>query len=75
MFIEPDDAGAWRVVWRWENLYCASCGGRDTPGTIYQSGEIRSVEQKRVTETDIDLPVGTRYLVFLDTHGDEVERL
>lgn len=74
MFIEPDDAGAWRVVWRWENLYCASCP-RDTSGTIYQSDEMRSIEQKRATETDIDWPVGTRYLVFLDTYGNEVERL
>lgn len=75
MFIEPDDSGTWRVVWRSENLYCASCPGPDTPGTIYQSPEMRSIEQKRATETDIDWPVGTRYLVFLDTYGNEVERL
>ena len=75
MFMEPDDAGAWRVVWRWENLYCASCPRPHRPGTIYQSPEMRSIEQKRATETDTDWPVGTRYLVFLDTYGNEVERL
>jgi len=34
-----------------------------------------SIEQKRATETDIDRSVGTRYLVFLDASGNEVERL
>jgi hypothetical protein len=34
-----------------------------------------SIEQKRATETDIDWSVGTRYLVFLDASGNEVERL
>ena len=75
MFIEPNDAGAWRVVWRWENLYCVSCPRPHTSGTIHQSAEMRSIDQKRATETDIDWPVGTRYLVFLDTYGNEVERL
>lgn len=75
MFIEPDDAGSWRVVWRWENIYCASCPRPHSSGTIYQSADMRSIEQKPATETDIDWPVGTRYLVFLDTYGNEVERL
>ena len=75
MFIEHDIAGAWRVVWRSGTLYCASCPGPHTPGAIYQSAEMRSLEQKRATETDINWPVGTRYLVFLDTYGNEVERL
>jgi hypothetical protein len=61
MYIEPDDVGAWRVVWRWENLYCASCRTPYTSGAIYQSMEM---VQKRVTKTDIDWPV-----------GNEVERL
>ena len=74
MFIEPDDAGTWRVLWRWENIYCVSCP-RDTPGTMYQSAEMRSIEQRRATEIDIDWPVGTPYLVFLDAYGNEVERL
>ena len=54
MFIEPNASGAWRVVWRWENLYCASCPRSDTPDTIYQSPEMRSIEQRRAIETDID---------------------
>ena len=75
IFIEPDDAGTWHVLWRSENLYCASCPRPDTPGTIYQSPELRSIEQKRAGGTDINWPVGTRYLVFLDASGNEVERL
>jgi hypothetical protein len=74
IFIEPEIGGAWRVVWRSELLYCA-CPEPHTPGEIYESAEVRSVEQKRATETDIDWPAGTRYLVFLDTYGNEVERL
>ena len=75
IFIEPDDAGAWHVVWRWESLYCASCPRPDTPSTTYQLPEMRSIEEKRATATDIDWPIGTRYLVFLDAYGNEVERL
>lgn len=74
MFIEPDDAGGWRVVWRWESIYGVS-GPPDSAGSIYLSPEMRSVEQKRATETDIDWPAGSRYLVFLDAYGNEVERL
>ena len=74
IFIEPDIGGAWRVVWRSELLYCA-CPEPHTPGEIYESAEMRSIEQKRAGETDIDWPVGTRYLVFLDASGNEVERL
>ena len=74
IFIEPDDANVWRIVWRSESLYCA-CPGPDTTGTIYQSPDMRSVEQKRAGETDVDVPLGTRYLVFLDASGNEVERL
>lgn len=75
IFIEPDAANIWRIVWRSENLYCASCRGQDTRGMIYESPEMRSVEQKRAGETDVDVPLGTRYLVFLDASGNEVERL
>lgn len=75
IFIEPDDANVWRVVWRWENLYCASCPEPDISGAIYQSPEMRSIERKRAGETDVDVPLGTRYLVFLDADGNEVERL
>ena len=75
IFVEPDDDNVWRVVWRWENLYCASCPKPDTSGAIYQSPEMRSIEQKRAGETDVDVPLGTKYLVFRDAHGDEVERL
>jgi hypothetical protein len=74
IFIEPGDANVWRVVWRSQSLYCASCRGSDTDD-IYQSPEMRSIEQKHAGETDVDLPLGTRYLVFLDASGNEVERL
>src|SRR5437899_2304707 len=72
IFIEPDIGGACHVVWRSELVYCA-CPEPHTRGEIYESAEMRSVEQKRATETDIDWPVGTRYLLFLDTYGNEVE--
>jgi hypothetical protein len=75
IFIEPDDAGAWHFVWRWESLYAASGPRPDTSDKISQSPDIRSVEQKRAVETDIDLRPGTRYLIFLDAYGNEVERL
>jgi hypothetical protein len=75
IFIEPDDANIWRVVWRSESLYCASCPNGGNPGAIYQSPEMRSIERKRAGETDVDVPLGTRYLVFLDASGDEVARL
>ena len=72
IFVEPDESDLWRIVWRWENIYCVSCPG-DKPGTIYQSPEMRSIEQRR--ETDRNLPLGMRYLVFRDAHGNAVERL
>ena len=75
IFIEPDAANVWRIVWRAESLYCASCPKPDKSGQIYESREIRSVERKRAAETDVDVPVGTTYLVFLDAEGTEVERL
>lgn len=75
IFIEPDEANLWRVVWRTESLYCASCPGPDRSGAIYQSPEMRSMERKRAGESDVDVPLGTRYLVFLDAYGNEVERL
>jgi hypothetical protein len=75
IFIEPDENNVWHVVWRWENLYCASCPKPHTSGAIHQSPEMRSIERKRAGESDVDVPFGTRYLVFLDAHGDEVERL
>ena|SRR5687767_7902189 len=75
IFVEPDDANVWRAVWRWESLYCASCPKPDTSDAIYQSPDMRSIERKRAGETDVDVPLGTRYLVFLDAHGNEVERL
>lgn len=75
IFIEPDDANVWRVIWRWENLYCASCPKPDTSGAIHQSREMRSIERKRAGEIDVDVPFGTRYLVFLDADANEVERL
>ena len=74
IFIEPDAANVWRVVWRSKSLYCASCRGSDTGG-IYQSPEMRSIERKRAGETDVDVPFGTTYLVFLDARRNEVERL
>jgi|GEM_PF-1728873 len=74
IFIEPDSANVWRVVWRSKNLYCVSCRESDTVG-IYQSPEMRSIERKRAGETDVDVPFGTNYLVFLDAQGNEVARL
>jgi hypothetical protein len=74
IFVEPDDSNVWRIVWRWENLYCVSCHP-DIPGEIYQSPEMRSIKQIRAGETDVDMPLGTRYLIFRDASGSEVERL
>jgi len=68
IFIEPDNTGAWRVVWRWEDLYGWWGTQPDVP-------EIRSIQQKRADETDIDLSPGTRYLVLLDASGNEVGTL
>jgi hypothetical protein len=73
IFVEPDDADVWRVVWRWENIYCVSCHP-DVPGEIYQSPEMRSVELKRAGETAF-VPLGTRYLIFRDAHGNQIEYL
>src|SRR5260370_34132484 len=43
IFIEPDAANVWRVVWRWESLYCASCPKADRSVGIYQSPDMRSI--------------------------------
>jgi hypothetical protein len=73
IFIEPDDRGAWRIVWRWELIYAASSPNAN-PGEISQLTEIRSIERKLASETS-DLRPGTSYVVFLDEAGEQVEWL
>jgi hypothetical protein len=73
IFIEPDDDGAWQIVWREELVYAASVPSA-IPGTIDQLTEIRSVKHKRATETD-DWPPGTSFLIFLDKTGERIESL
>ena len=74
IFIEPDERGNWRIVWREELVYAASVPNA-TPGSVGQLTDIRSINRKRATETDIDFRLGTPYLVFLDQTGTEVESL
>ena len=74
IFIEPDANGAWHVVWRWEGIYAASVP-TFVAGEISDDADIRSVQSRRVLKDDIDLRPGTRYLLFLDNDGNEVERL
>jgi hypothetical protein len=73
IFIEPDELGSWRIVWREELIYAASVPNA-SPGSVGQLADIRTVHRKRATETDVDLRLGTRYLVFLDAYSNEVER-
>ena len=74
IFIEPDERGIWRIVWREELVYAASVPNA-TPRSVGQLTDIRSINRKRATETDIDFRLGTPYLVFLDQTGTEVESL
>jgi hypothetical protein len=74
IFIEPDANGNWHIVWRWEGIYAASVPNF-VAGELSDDADIRSIDQRRADDSDIDLRPGTRYLVFLDASGDEVERL
>ena len=74
IFIEPDTNGNWHIVWRWEGIYAVSVPNF-VAGEVSDDADIRSIDQRRADDSDIDLRPGTRYLVFLDASGNEVERL
>jgi len=74
IFVEPDANADWHIVWRWQGIYAASVPNF-VAGEISEAADIRGIEPHRALDTDIDLRPGTRYLLFLDKNGDEVERL
>ena len=70
IFIEPDETGAWHVVWRIERVLCMSCAG-----DVDQVPDIRSVERSKAEQSFDYVPAGTTILVFRDKAGKQIERL
>jgi hypothetical protein len=70
IFIEPDETGAWHVVWRIERVVCMNCSGE-----IDQVPDIRSIERAEAEESFDYVTAGTRVLIFKDKDGKEIERL
>ena len=62
LFIEPDGGGSWHGVWRQKSLPVGYFG------EIEQFPDIRSIEQGRADNNDIE-PAGTPILVFRDKDG------
>ena len=69
IFIEPDEGGAWHVVWRIERVLQMGHSGEvdDVP-------DLRSVERREARGADFQ-QVGTLILVFKDKDGKEIETL
>jgi hypothetical protein len=69
IFIEPDEGGAWHVVWRIERVLQMGHSGEvdDVP-------DLRSVERREARGADFQ-EVGTLILVFKDKDGKEIETL
>lgn len=73
IFVEPDDNGAWHVVWKWERIFAALI--KDVSGRIDEIPDIRSVERRHATDKDYMYKAGTSYLLFLGKDGEEVQSL
>jgi hypothetical protein len=69
IFIEPDESGAWHVVWRIDRVFAM-----EHSGEIDDVPDIRSIEQRRAGKYDNE-PSGTSILVFRDRNGKEIETL
>ncbi len=74
IFVEPDESGAWHVVWKWERIFAASMS-EDVSGRVDEIPDIRSIERRRATERDYEYEPGTSYLLFLGRDGEEVHSL
>lgn len=74
IFVEPDESGAWHIVWKWERVFAASLS-EDVSGTIDEIPDIRSIERKRATARDYMYKPSTSYLLFLGKDGEEVQSL
>ena len=70
IFVEPDESGGWRVVWKWERIFHASMP--EISGRIDDVPGIRAIERRRATSRDYRFETGTWYLSFLDEGGEEI---
>ena len=70
IFIEPNEAGVWQVVWRIERVVCMGCAGQ-----IDQVPEIRSVEREQSDKSKDYVAARGTILIFRDKNGKEIERL
>lgn len=70
VFIEPNDKGEWKIVWRKE----FSDFEREFSSNV-SNQEMSSVQYKIAAKEDHPYKVGTAYLIFLDNNGEEVASL
>ena len=69
IFIEPDESGAWQVVWRIERVVSF-----ENPGMINDVPDLRSVERGEAGRSDFQ-EAGTPILIFKDKNGKVIETL
>ncbi len=73
IFIEPDNDGAWHVVWKWERIFAASLG-EDVSGRIDQIPDIRSI-QRTADDGCYFCTSRTTYLLFFAADGTKIQEL
>ncbi|MCM3874619.1 MAG: hypothetical protein ND895_28325 [Pyrinomonadaceae bacterium] len=73
IFIEPDNDGAWHVVWKWERIFAASMG-EDVSGRIDQIPDIRSI-QLTADNACYFCTSRTTYLLFFAADGTRIQEL
>jgi hypothetical protein len=69
IFIEPDESGAWQVVWRIERVVSF-----ENPGMINDVPDLRSVKRGEAGRSDFQ-EAGTPILIFKDKNGKVIETL
>jgi hypothetical protein len=70
IFVEPDESGAWHIVWRIERVK-----SMEHQGEVDDVPDIRSVERRRAKKSDVEEETGVPILVFKDASGKEIETL
>ena len=74
IFIEPDENGAWHIVWKLERIF-AVLMLKDASDRIVEIPDIRSLERRRAIDRDYKYATGTFYLLFLGKNGEKVQSL